>query len=108
MSSDDEDMKTTPKQYIVSQKPWRSLELKQFLRILDRLAILFKVEARGQSSGHRVDDLGRRSEGSPVRSLPSNAYLESWKASQENWQTIIFDIRADEVYDLTLPDWVMR
>lgn len=108
MSSDDEDTRGSTKRYLVSQKPWRSLELKQLLRALDRLGVLFKVEARGQSIRFRVDAPERRSAAGPVRALPKNAYHDSWNSQQEPWQRIIFNIQLEEEFDFSLPEWAMR
>lgn len=106
MSSDDEDLKQPPgRQYLIAKKPWRSAELTEFLRTLDRLAVKLRLEKRGQPARFRIDVADRLSESMAVPGLPKNAYLDSWVKGLPAWKKALLDIK-DEIYDFTFPDWV--
>lgn len=109
MSSDDEDTRSQQgKQYLISQKPWRSPIVTQFFRTLDAIGRLLRVEMRGQPMRWRIDDPTRESQSPAVASLPSNAYLDNWLDQLEEWERIRHDIREDEEYDFSFPEWVER
>lgn len=105
MSSDDEDTKYTGgRRFLTSKKKWRSAELTNFLRTLDKLAVKLRLEKRGQPSRVRVDAPNRWSLSEAVPSLPRNAYLDSWYAGLEGWRRDLLDVQ--DVYDFSFPDWV--
>lgn len=109
MSTDEEDRSNqNGRRFLISQKPWRSSDVKQFLRTLDQIGVILKVELRGQPARIRVDDPQRESESQPTRGLPANLYSDEWEEGLQDWQRVMYMIRTEEQCDLTMPDWVAQ
>ncbi|KAJ3855831.1 hypothetical protein EV368DRAFT_79297 [Lentinula lateritia] len=93
MSSDEEDpgMKKPRVQYIIKEPKWRSVELKNHLRLIDYCHLegrcttdqLHFSFSRGSPPRLRVDRNDKTSKSKYVRGLPANFYDAQWLEEQE-------------------------
>lgn len=106
MSSDEEDTSTPGgRQFLIIEKPWRAPQVTQFLRTLDLISRAYKREKRGQPMRYRIEG-PQRSESDAVPGLPENFYEDEWLQGLQEWKRIMYQIKVDEEWDYSFPDWV--
>ncbi|KAJ3775630.1 hypothetical protein FB446DRAFT_825012, partial [Lentinula raphanica] len=115
MSSDEEDpgMRKPRVQYIIQEPRWRSVEVKNWVRLLDYIHLEGRCTndgghigfTRGAPPRLRVDNNDKTSDRKYVPELPSNFYDAQWLEEQENgWSKG----RSGFVNELVRPQKPMR